>query len=483
MIKSSSFSELNLSEPILKAIEARGFTTPSPIQTAVIPSILGGLDVVGQAQTGTGKTAAYGLPALSLVHEADASMLVITPTRELALQVSQELQTFGKEARIKTATIYGGSSFTKQLDDIRRGAQVVVGTPGRLLDLLSSGRMKEFKPSIVVLDEADEMLNMGFLEDVQSIFEYLPKDRQTLLFSATMSPQIQKLIKNLLNDPQFIKVTPGETTNQDIEQQFYVIQEHEREQAVVRLLDTACPEKAVIFCRTRRDADGLSDLLAKRGQPARALHGELEQKKREEVVSQFRRGSIKLLIATDVAARGLNVPDISHVVNFHMPYDAESYVHRIGRTARAGKSGTAMSLVTPREMRELDRIRVKMGTKMKQHPVPTKTEAMKANANKMIQVVKGQTSLSGAKEVLSSLTQEMGIQELAERLLSSLMTKHEVSGPEQIGLPLGALERFNKPQSSHYSSRPSHGRDGRDAREGRGGPKRFGRAPRRKHHS
>lgn len=480
MIKSSSFSELNLSEPILKAIEARGFTTPSPIQTAVIPSILGGLDVVGQAQTGTGKTAAYGLPALSLVHEADASMLVITPTRELALQVSQELQTFGKEARIKTATIYGGSSFTKQLDDIRRGAQVVVGTPGRLLDLLSSGRMKEFKPSIVVLDEADEMLNMGFLEDVQSIFEYLPKDRQTLLFSATMSPQIQKLIKNLLHDPQFIKVTPGETTNQDIEQQFYVIQEHEREQAVVRLLDTACPEKAVIFCRTRRDADGLSDLLAKRGQPARALHGELEQKKREEVVSQFRRGSIKLLIATDVAARGLNVPDISHVVNFHMPYDAESYVHRIGRTARAGKSGTAMSLVTPREMRELDRIRVKMGTKMKQHQVPTKTEAMQANANKMIQVVKGQTSLSGAKEVLSSLTKEMGIQELAERLLSSLMTKHEVSGPEQIGLPLGALDRFNKPQSSHYSNRSSHGRDGR---EGRGGPRRFARSPRKKQHS
>ncbi len=467
MTQIQAFRDLNLSDTVLQAVAQLGFTEPSPIQKEVIPLILSGADVVGQAQTGTGKTAAYGMPSISIIGEIEnTTMLVITPTRELALQVSEELGRIGKPGRIKTATIYGGGSFSKQIDDVRRGAKVIVGTPGRLLDLLSTNRLKGFAPSIVVLDEADEMLNMGFLEDVQSIFKFLPEDRQTLLFSATMSPAIQKLIKTLLKEPRFVKVTAAETTNKDIEQQFYVIEDHEREQAVMRLMDTASPEKAVIFCKTRRDADKLSDTLIKRGYLARALHGEMEQNKREEVVSQFRKGGVRLLVATDVAARGLNVPDISHVFNYHMPFDAESYVHRIGRTARAGRSGVAMSLVTPREMRELDNIRHKMGTSIKQHFLPSKTQVVKAHAMRLVSVVRAQPKCLEAKDVLSALTADMDLQEVAERLLSQVMNKQDVAGPETIGLSKEQLERIASrrggPDSGSRSGRRpfrSHGND------------------------
>lgn len=438
-----TFDQFALSDAIKSGIAAAGFKVPSPIQEQAIPVVLSGKDIVAQAHTGTGKTAAFGLPTMSMMDmNSGVSLLVIAPTRELANQVSDELFKLGSKAGVRTVTVYGGMSAGRQVDLISRGAQVVVATPGRLLDLLKSKRLKNFNPAHVVLDEADEMLDMGFLDDIQEIFEYLPKERQTLLFSATMPEAIKRLAKNILKSPEFITITKSETTNRDIDQQYYVIEERERDDATVRLIDSQDAQKTIIFCRMKKEVDRLATTLVSHGYVAKGLHGDMEQRQREEVIKSFRSGKIDMLVATDVAARGLDVSDVSHVFNYHIPFDAESYVHRIGRTGRAGKKGVAITLVTPMEFRELQRIKKSVGTSIQLHHFPTLVDVKRANATRLVDEIRKQPLNDAAGEVLAALEAEMDIAQINFKLISMVIDQQKLSGPERIGLDPAKIEKM-----------------------------------------
>jgi ATP-dependent RNA helicase DeaD len=445
-----------LHDDVLKAVKRAGFTTPSPIQEQVIPLILKGRDIVAQAQTGTGKTAAFGLPALSLIAaDQGVGLLVITPTRELAQQVGDELYRFGSGRGLRTVIIQGGSSSRNQLELVRKGAQIVVATPGRLLDLLSSHPLPNFKPSVVVLDEADEMLDMGFLEDIQKIFTFLPEERQTLLFSATMPPPIQQLAKKILKKPEFVSATGTDTANRDIEQWYYVIRDEERDQALLRLIQDKEPAKAVIFCRTKKEVDRVAQGLADEGYAAKALHGDLEQSQRIRVVDAFRKGHATLLVATDVAARGLNIVDVSHVFNFHAPKEGESYLHRIGRTARAGRKGEAITLVTPYELRILQRVMKPHGGEMSQGVIATKADLQKKFVAKLVTEIKKQPPAAEARRVLAALQQDMEVEEISLSLISALLVQHKIHGPDQIGMPLQPAQRADRDPPGH-KKRPGY---------------------------
>ncbi|ADV46511.1 DEAD/DEAH box helicase [Nitratifractor salsuginis] len=362
-----TFKDFDLHPEVAKGVRIAGFKEPSPIQKEAIPIILEGRDLVGQAHTGTGKTAAFGLPILDRIARGEIERaLVITPTRELATQVSDELYHLGRFAGIRTLAVYGGVGYGRQIALIHRGVQIVVATPGRLKDLYQKGKIDVFNPEVVVLDEADEMLDMGFLDDVREIFEYIPQNRQTLLFSATMPDPIKELADTLLYEPEFISVVGEETTkNVDIEQYYYVINENQRDEAIVRLLETENYDKALIFCRMKREVDRLAEELKALGFNAAGLHGDIDQMERDAIVKSFRRGETRILIATDVAARGLDIKNVTHVFNYHIPFDPQSYVHRIGRTGRAGKRGRAITLASTEEFRELQRIRKEVGADMK----------------------------------------------------------------------------------------------------------------------
>ena len=439
-----SFSDFGFKRPIMRAIERMGFQVPSPIQQQVIPLILEGHDVVGQAHTGTGKTAAFGLPALNNIEWRNGvQLLVITPTRELATQVSDELFSLGRFAGIRTVSVYGGQSYRRQLDLIGRGAQVVVATPGRLLDMLSSGKLEDFNPAIVVLDEADEMLDMGFLDDIKEIFSYLPQQRQTLLFSATMPEPIKDLAKHILYEPKFVSVTKKETTNKDIRQLYYVIEEKDRDEAIVRLLEKEEPTKAIVFCRMKREVDRVAEMLQARGFNARGLHGDMEMRDRMEVIKGFRGKEIEILVATDVAARGLNIESVSHVFNYHIPFDPESYVHRIGRTGRAGKKGTAITLVTPLEFKELERIRKKVGAKMEYGFVDEGGQSAEDLAEKFLDAVREQEIDQEAVKIYERLIEEMAPQKVAYKLISMILEKGSFTGGgDGIGLSREEVERL-----------------------------------------
>ncbi len=439
-----TFADFGFKQPIMKAIQRMGFQIPSPIQQKVIPLILEGYDVVGQAHTGTGKTAAFGLPALNNIEwRSGVDMLVITPTRELATQVSDELFSLGRFAGIRTVSVYGGQSYRRQLDLISRGAQVVVATPGRLLDMLSSGKLEDFNPSIVVLDEADEMLDMGFLDDIKEIFSYLPQQRQTLLFSATMPEPIKDLARHILYEPKFVSVTKKETTNKDIRQLYYVIEEKDRDDAIVRLLDKEEPEKAIIFCRMKREVDRVAELLQAQGANARGLHGDMEMRERMEVIKGFRGNDIDILVATDVAARGLNIENVSHVFNYHIPFDPESYVHRIGRTGRAGKKGTAITLVTPLEFKELERIRQKVGTKMEYGFVDELGEGSEDLVERFISLVRASGIDDTAVKIYEKLEEEMAPQKIAYKLVSMILESDLIKTKSGgIGLSQDEVERM-----------------------------------------
>jgi len=362
-----TFRDFDLHPEVAKGVRIAGFKEPSPIQKEAIPIIQEGRDLVGQAHTGTGKTAAFGLPILDRIARGEVERaLVITPTRELATQVSDELYHLGRFAGIRTLAVYGGVGYGRQIALIHRGVQIVVATPGRLKDLYQKGKIDVFNPEIVVLDEADEMLDMGFLDDVREIFEYIPQNRQTLLFSATMPDPIKELADTLLYEPEFVSVVGEETTkNVDIEQLYYVINENQRDEAIVRLLETEDYNKALIFCRMKREVDRLTEHLQALGFNAAGLHGDIDQMERDAIVKSYRRGETRILIATDVAARGLDIKNVTHVFNYHIPFDPQSYVHRIGRTGRAGKQGRAITLVSTEEFRELQRIRKEVGAEMK----------------------------------------------------------------------------------------------------------------------
>ncbi|GIT99830.1 DEAD-box ATP-dependent RNA helicase RhpA [Sulfurovum sp. TSL6] len=361
------FNEFDFHADLAKGVKIAGFKEPSPIQEMAIPIIANGSDMVGQAHTGTGKTAAFGLPMMDKLAKGEIERaLVITPTRELATQVADELYHLGRFAGIRTLTVYGGVGYGRQIALIHKGVQIVVATPGRLKDLYKKGKIDVFNPEIVVLDEADEMLDMGFLEEIKEIFEYIPQNRQTLLFSATMPEPIKELASNILYQPEYISVVGDEeTTNNIIDQRYYMIHEHQRDEAIVKLLETEKTNKCIIFCRMKREVDRLTEHLQALGFNASGLHGDLEQMDREVVIKAYRRGETKIMVATDVAARGLDVKDVTHVFNYHIPFDPQSYVHRIGRTGRAGRSGQAITLVTTEEFKELQRIQKEVGADMR----------------------------------------------------------------------------------------------------------------------
>lgn len=432
-----SFEDFGLRAEILEGIKEAGFRAPSPIQLQAIPAVMEGNDVIGRAQTGTGKTAAFGLPTMNKIgRKGGVEILVIVPTRELASQVSEELFRLGRFASVRTVAVYGGQSIGRQVEMINRGCQVVVATPGRLLDHLRSKRLKRFEPSMVVLDEADEMLDMGFLEDIEKIFNFLPEKRQTLLFSATMPPAIERLAKKILNDPKAIDVTPRESaTATEITQRYCVMREREREDALVRLIDSESPKKAIVFCRTKKEADTLSTTLISRGYSAKALHGDMDQRGRNEAVESFRKGRIDLLVATDVAARGLDISDVSHVFNYHIPFDPQSYIHRIGRTGRAGREGIAITLLTPLEFKELSRIMKVSGAPISFSEIPTLKEMKRGKMESLLGRLEEQKVYDEAEELIAHIGHDEGLlADLACRAISALIERGRMSGPDRIGL-------------------------------------------------
>src|SRR5690554_1399354 len=367
----SSFKELDLGAPLLAALDDVGYETPSPIQAACIPPLLAGTDVLGEAQTGTGKTAAFALPALARLDLSDnrTQVLVLTPTRELAIQVAEAFQRYAKHLPgFHVLPVYGGQSYTVQLRQLKRGAHVVVGTPGRLMDHIERRSLALDNLKMMILDEADEMLRMGFIDDVEWILSRTPPERQTALFSATMPEPIRRISRRYLRDPQEVKIKAATATVSTITQKFCQVSIAHKLDALTRILEIEDMDGGIIFVRTKRATEELAERLEARGHAVVALNGDMTQQLRERVVEQLKRGVIDLIVATDVVARGLDVPRISHVINYDIPYDTEAYVHRIGRTGRAGRLGTAILFITPREQRMLKTI--ERATRQKIEPLP-----------------------------------------------------------------------------------------------------------------
>ncbi|MGF7183990.1 ATP-dependent RNA helicase DeaD [Desulfitispora alkaliphila] len=373
----TTFYELGLSHLVIRAVADMGFEEATPIQEKTIPLAMEGENIIGQAQTGTGKTAAFAIPLIEkLSMENGKRGLVITPTRELAVQVAEEVNRIGSHVGVRALPIYGGQDINRQIKSLKKNPQIIVGTPGRLMDHMRRRTIKMQEVSNVVLDEADEMLNMGFIEDIENILKEVPEDRQTLLFSATMPKPIQNLASRFMKNPKLIKITPKEVTVPNIEQNYLEVQERDKFDVLCRLLDIQSPELAIVFGRTKRRVDELYEALSKRGYSAEGLHGDLTQSRRNTVLRHFKEGVTDILVATDVAARGLDVSGVTHVYNFDIPQDPESYVHRIGRTGRAGKTGLATTFVTRRELNQLKTIEQVTKRRMKRKPIPTVNEAV-----------------------------------------------------------------------------------------------------------
>jgi ATP-dependent RNA helicase DeaD len=461
-----TFSDFKFKDEIFKAIKDAGFIEPSPVQKEAIPLVLKGYDLVAQAYTGTGKTAAFGLPILNMLQlNGSVEAIVIVPTRELAMQVSDEVYRFGKHLGINTATVYGGSSYNRQIKHINN-ATVVVATPGRFLDLLSTGKIN-ISPRFMVLDEADEMLDMGFLDDIKEIFSYLDKTRQTLMFSATMPPAIKELAKTILYRPKFVTITKRDSTNTNIKQNFYVVDEWERDDALIRLLDYKDPTKSIIFCRTKKEVDRLSTLLSSKGYLAKGLHGDMEQRQREEVIRAFKKGTIEALVATDVAARGLDVSNVSHVFNYHIPFDSESYVHRIGRTGRAGKEGMAISIVTPNEFKALQKIQKDVGSSLESKIIPTIKDVQVKRRGSLLESVKNQKISDLARDLVDALKKDFVDEDIALKLASMMYSENDIAGSDRIGKNKSEISKiaqrakYEKSSKNRSRRRNNHSKNSR----------------------
>lgn len=374
----NTFAELELSKAVVRATVSMGFEEATPIQELAIPAALAGRDIIGQAQTGTGKTAAFGIPMVENIDLDSGKIagLVIAPTRELAVQVAEEINTIGQFRGVRVLPIYGGQDINRQIRALKNRPQIIAATPGRLMDHLRRKTIRLHDVEMAVLDEADEMLNMGFIEDIESILLSVPSERQTLLFSATMPKAIQDLARRFMKDPQFISVKNKEVTVPQTDQSYVQVPDRQKFDLLCRLLDMQSPDSAIVFSRTKRRVDEIHDGLKKRGYPAEALHGDLPQARRDRVTQSFRDGFTEILVATDVAARGLDFSDLSHVYNFDIPQDPDSYVHRIGRTGRVGKTGTAVTFVTSRELSHLQLIERSIKRKIARISIPTVGEAL-----------------------------------------------------------------------------------------------------------
>jgi ATP-dependent RNA helicase DeaD len=425
------FRGLTLSEATIRAINEMGFEEPTPIQKLAIPPALEGRDIIGQAQTGTGKTASFGIPIIEKVFSGKKPQaLIITPTRELALQVSEELAALSQYRRCSVVTVYGGASIMEQIRALRNGANIVVGTPGRIIDHLTRGTMSISHVSTVVLDEADEMLDMGFIADIERILAMTPEARQTMLYSATMAPEILRIAKRYMNDPVKIAINVKDIVAPKIKQVFYEVLERDKMEVLRRLLDVESPELTLIFCHTKREVDDVAARLQKLGYNAGALHGDFTQSHREEMMSKFREGKIDILVATDVAGRGIDIENISHVINYSIPQDPEGYIHRIGRTGRAGRTGIAVTFVTPREYRQLQLIERIAKTKLSRQEIPTAAEVKKARQRQIREdltevIEKGKHKAYMA--VIRELAESADIEELGAAALSLAFGNMEIA--------------------------------------------------------
>lgn len=382
------FDELEIGAKIVRAVTDMGFEETTPIQAEAVPVILSGRDVIGQAQTGTGKTAAFGIPMLERIDPDNKHVqaVVLCPTRELAIQVADEIRNLAKYMHgIKVLPIYGGQDIVKQIRSLKSGVQIVVGTPGRVMDHIRRKTVKFNQVQMLVLDEADEMLNMGFREDIETILRDFPSERQTVLFSATMPEPIKKIARDYQKDAQLIKVIRKELTVHNIEQYYFDVSPKSKEEVLSRLLDIYNPNLSIVFCNTKKGVDELTSALKNRGYFAEGLHGDLKQQQRDRVMDSFRQGRVDILVATDVAARGIDVDDVDIVFNYDLPQDDEYYVHRIGRTGRAGKGGVAFTFVSGREVYKLKEIQRYCKTKISAKKVPSMNDVANTKIEKMFE--------------------------------------------------------------------------------------------------
>lgn len=431
-----TFNEFGLSPELMKAVSKMGFEEATPIQAATIPLSLQNRDVIGQAQTGTGKTAAFGIPLIEKIDMNNDAVqaIVVAPTRELAIQVSEELYKIGSTKRVRVLPIYGGQDIERQIRALKKHPHIIVGTPGRILDHIRRRTLRLQHVHTVVLDEADEMLNMGFVEDIEAILSHVPTERQTLLFSATMPEPIRRIAERFMNNPELVRVKAKEMTVPNIEQYYIEIQEKKKFDTLTRLLDIQSPELAIVFGRTKRRVDELAEALNLRGYAAEGIHGDLSQAKRLSVLRKFKEGSIDILVATDVAARGLDISGVTHVYNFDIPQDPESYVHRIGRTGRAGKTGMAITFVTPREIGQLHHIEKTTKRKMERMKPPTLDEALegqqRAAIEKLLATVE-HNNLSFYKRAAEELLEEHDSVSLVAACIK-MLTKEPDMTPVQL---------------------------------------------------
>lgn len=432
------FPELGLSAEVLRAIHELGFEKASPIQAEAIPVLMEGRDVVGQSQTGSGKTAAFAIPAIERVdpHDRSVQILVLCPTRELAVQVSEEVHKLILFKRgIHALPIYGGQSYDRQLHGLKQGAQIVIGTPGRLMDHLQRGTLRLGGVKMVVLDEADVMLDMGFRDDIEFILKGVPPERQTVFFSATMPRPIQDLIQKYARDPAQVRIEQKTVTVPTVEQFFYEVDRRFKLELLTRLIDIHDFKIGIIFCNTKRMVDDLVDHLGAQGYSADRLHGDMSQAMRDRVMNKFRKSGLEFLVATDVAARGIDVDDVQAVFNYDLPYDVEDYVHRIGRTGRAGKAGRAISFVSGRELFQIRQIERYTRGRIERAKVPTLTEVEQARAGVFLEKIRATLKAGESKkhEHLISILLEEGFDsaEIASALVQLLQEKGELPGPRR----------------------------------------------------
>jgi ATP-dependent RNA helicase DeaD len=459
------FGDFALDGALLRQLDAMGFEKPTPIQSQAMPHLLEGKDIIARARTGSGKTAAFGLPLLDKVKDGGKHVraLVLTPTRELAQQIGEALRTHGKGlTKVRGVTVYGGAPYPPQIRALKEGSTVVVGTPGRLIDLLQRGVLNLSKLELLVLDEADEMLRMGFIEDVETLLAGTPEDRQVALFSATMPPAIQKVATTYLKDPVVVQVEGKALSVDHIEQRYVVVPSNRKLEALIRLLQVVDRRSMLVFARTRASCAQVAEELSRRGFPAEALHGDLNQNARERVLNRLRNGTLKLLIATDVAARGLDVAHLSHVVNLDVPDSRESYVHRIGRTGRAGRPGTAITLVTPSGRRFVRLVEQTLGVQMSQYDVPSDADIAQFQRRRLLKELAqdGSDTVADAERWLKEVSEEQGwtLEEAAARSIDLLARRDGVSLRGVAGLddePPG-WARYGRPkQGNDREQRPS----------------------------
>ncbi len=469
------FEELNLNNAILRAVAEMGFEAASPIQAQAIPAQLEGHDMIGQAQTGTGKTAAFGIPLLQKIDPEDRKLqaVVLLPTRELAIQVAEEVRRLAKFMHgIKVLPVYGGQDIVRQIRSLKDGVQVVIGTPGRVMDHMRRKTIRVDHVHTVVLDEADEMLNMGFLEDMETILSQLPQERQTVMFSATMPPAIADIAKRFQKDPVMVRVVKKELTVPEVTQYYYEVKPKNKTEVLCRLMDLYSPKLSVVFCNTKKGVDELVQALQGRGYFAEGLHGDLKQEQRDRVMNGFRNGRTEILVATDVAARGIDVDDVEAVFNYDIPQDDEYYVHRIGRTGRAGRVGKAFSLVVGKEVYKLRDIQRYCKTKIIPQAIPSLDDITDIKVEKTLDQVREMLESNDLGDMVNIIEQKLMEEDytaldLAAALLKMSMGEdnEDIIDNFETARSLDDLDRYGR--GGRRYDRDGYGRDRRDGGRGR----------------